>query len=230
VVVEDLLATRAQEGKDVFEVRRGARCSAKGRRVKQAASRSQEEDAPEATADLEPTGVKVSVRNAVAGDVEKRTQNDRCEPRAAGGASRSACRNVEGDDHGHCLAESRSSPSAVRRHWVGEPQTATAGAGSRAKLSSPSRMMSISWTSMLLPVAGMLELPRYMSEAKGGSRRPSQSDSECGAQTLGPVGICEMPCSIWPESLSFTSRAMSACATIPTSLLSSSTTGILRTW
>ena len=107
---------------------------------------------------------------------------------------------------------------------------ATAGAGSRAKLSSPSRMMSISWTSMLLPVAGMLELPRYMSEAKGGSRRPSQSDSECGAQTLGPVGICEMPCSIWPESLSFTSRAMSACATIPTSLLSSSTTGILRTW
>ena len=107
---------------------------------------------------------------------------------------------------------------------------ATAGAGSRAKLSSPSRMMSISWTSMLLPVAGMLELPRYMSEAKGGSRRPSRSDSECGAQTLGPVGICEMPCSIWPESLSFTSRAMSACATIPTSLLSSSTTGILRTW
>ena len=80
VVVEDLLATRAQEGKDVFEVRRGARCSAKGRRVKQAASRSQEEDAPEATADLEPTRVKVPVRDAVAGDVEKRTQNDRCEP------------------------------------------------------------------------------------------------------------------------------------------------------
>ena len=102
------------------------------------------------------------------------------------------------------------------------------GLQGEAVVAEPDDVDQLTW--MLLPVAGMLELPRYMSEAKGGSRRPSQSDSECGAQTLGPVGICEMPCSIWPESLSFTSRAMSACATIPTSLLSSSTTGILRTW
>ena len=84
----------------MFEVRRGARCSAKCRRVERAASRSEEEDAPEAAADLEPTRAKVPMRNAVGSDVENRPQNDRCEPRAAGGSSRSACRNVEGDDHG----------------------------------------------------------------------------------------------------------------------------------
>ena len=44
--------------------------------------------------------MKVSVRNAVAGDVENRPQKECCEPRAAGGAGRSARRNVEGNDHG----------------------------------------------------------------------------------------------------------------------------------
>ena len=108
----------------MFEVRRGARCSAKCRRVERAASRSEEEDAPEAAADLEPTRAKVPMRNAVGSDVENRPQNDRCEPRAAGGSSRSACRNVEGDDHGHCLAESRSS-SCPGQDGIGSgrPQT-----------------------------------------------------------------------------------------------------------
>jgi hypothetical protein len=72
VVVEEFPSTRAQEREDVLEVGRGARCSAKCRRVERAASRSEEEDAPEAGADLEPTRMKVSVRNAVAGDVENR--------------------------------------------------------------------------------------------------------------------------------------------------------------
>jgi hypothetical protein len=83
----------------VLEVGRGARCSAKCRRIERAASRSEEEDAREATADLEPTRAKVLVRNAVAGDVENRPQKECCEPRAAGGAGRSACRNMEGNDH-----------------------------------------------------------------------------------------------------------------------------------
>ena len=47
-------------------------------------------------------------------------------------------------------------------------------------------------------------------------------------QTLGPVGVCEMSCNIWPESLSFASLATSACVIMPTSLSSSSTTGIRR--
>lgn len=101
VIVEELPSTtRTQEREDVLEVGRGARCSAKCRRVERAASRSEEEDAREAAADLEPTRVKVSVRNAVSGEVENRPHNERCEPRAAGGAGCSSCRNVEGDDHG----------------------------------------------------------------------------------------------------------------------------------
>ena len=78
VVVEQLPSTRAQEWEDVLEVRRGARGSAKCRRVEWPASHSEKEDAPEATADLEPTRVKVPVRNAVAGDVENRPQKERC--------------------------------------------------------------------------------------------------------------------------------------------------------
>ena len=100
VVVEEFPSTRAQEREDVLEVGRGARCSAKCRRIERAASRGEEEDAPEAAADLEPTRAKVLVRNAVAGDVENRPQKECCESRAAGGAGRSACRNVEGNDHG----------------------------------------------------------------------------------------------------------------------------------
>ena len=60
----------------MLEVGRGARCSAKCRRVERAASRSEQQDAPQAAADLEPTRVKVSVRNAVAGDVENRPQKE----------------------------------------------------------------------------------------------------------------------------------------------------------
>ena len=100
MIVEEFPSTRAQEREDVLEVGRGARCSAKSRRVERAASCSEEEDAPEPAADLEPTRMKVSVRNAVAGDVENRPQKECREPRAAGGAGRSARRNVEGNDHG----------------------------------------------------------------------------------------------------------------------------------
>ena len=99
-VVKELPSARTQKREDVFEVGRGARCSAKCRRVKRAASRGEEDDSAESAADLEPTRVKVLVRKAVAGDVENRPEKECCEPRAAGGAGRSACRNVEGDDHG----------------------------------------------------------------------------------------------------------------------------------
>jgi hypothetical protein len=99
VVVEEFPSARAQEWEDVLEVGRGACCSAKCRRVEQAASRSEEEDARESASDLEPTRPEVSVRNAVAGDMEKRSQKESREPRAAGGAGGSACRNVEDDDH-----------------------------------------------------------------------------------------------------------------------------------
>lgn len=100
VVMEEFPSPRAQEREDVLEVGRRARCSTKCRRVERAASRGEEEDAREAAADLEPTRVKVLVRNTVAGDVEHWSQKECCNPRAAGGAGRSACRYVEGNDHG----------------------------------------------------------------------------------------------------------------------------------
>jgi hypothetical protein len=102
VVVEEFPAARAQERKDVLEVRRGARCSSECRRIEWASSRGEKEDARETTADLEPTGVEVSVRKAVTRDVENRAQKESREPRAACGAGRSACRHVEGNYHG-CL-------------------------------------------------------------------------------------------------------------------------------
>jgi hypothetical protein len=72
VVVEQLPSARAQERQDVFEVGRGARCSAERRRIERASPRGEDEHARDPAADLEPTRVEVSVREAVAGDVEKR--------------------------------------------------------------------------------------------------------------------------------------------------------------
>ncbi len=105
MVVEEFPSARAQERKDVLEVRRGARCSAECRRIEWASPRGKKEDARETAADLEPTRVEVSVRKAVARDVENRPQKDCCEARAARGASRSACRHVEGNYHAPYLAE-----------------------------------------------------------------------------------------------------------------------------
>jgi hypothetical protein len=102
VVVEEFPSARAQERKDVLEVRCGARRSAKCRRIERASPQGEEEDARQAAADLEPTRAEVSVRNAVARDVENRPQKECCEPRTADGAGRSACRHVEGNDH-DCL-------------------------------------------------------------------------------------------------------------------------------
>jgi hypothetical protein len=107
LVVEELPSARAQERKDVLEIGRRARCSAKGRRVEWAASRSEEENARKAASDLEAPRVEVPVRNAIPGEVEKRPQQDGRESRAAGGAGRSARRYVEGDDHVPSLPEQR---------------------------------------------------------------------------------------------------------------------------
>jgi hypothetical protein len=98
-VVEEFPSTRTQEREDVLEVGRGARHGAKCRRVERAASRGEETDTPEAAADLEPTRVKVLVRNTVAGEVQNRPQKDCCESRAANRAGSSAYRYVERNDH-----------------------------------------------------------------------------------------------------------------------------------
>jgi hypothetical protein len=92
--VEELPTARAEKGKDMLEVRRGARGGAKCRRIERSSPRGEKEDAREAAADLERTRVEVFVRNAIARNVEKRPEEECCEPRAAGSTRRSACRDV----------------------------------------------------------------------------------------------------------------------------------------
>ena len=58
---------------------------------------------------------------------------------------------------------------------------------------------------------------------------PSRHALDNARQTLGPVGVREMPSTIWAKSFSLPSIAISACARTPTSVLSSSTTGKRRT-
>jgi hypothetical protein len=55
IEVEKFPSARAQEGKDVLEVRRGARRSAKCRRIERSSPRREKENAREAAADLELT-------------------------------------------------------------------------------------------------------------------------------------------------------------------------------
>jgi hypothetical protein len=107
VVVEEFPSTRAQTRKDVLEVRRGARCGSECRRIERASPSGEEKDARQAASYLEPTRAEVSVRNAVARDVENRPQQECCEPRAAGSSGRGACRNVESNYHG-CLTSRMS--------------------------------------------------------------------------------------------------------------------------
>lgn len=102
VIVEEFPAAQAQLREDVLEVRRGARCSSERHWIEWASPHGEKEDARKTAADLEPTRPEVSVRKAVARDVENRPQNESRKPRAAGGAGRCARRHVEGNYHG-CL-------------------------------------------------------------------------------------------------------------------------------
>jgi hypothetical protein len=70
--VEEFPFARAEERKDVLEVRRRARRGAECRRIERASPRGKKEDARETAADLEPTRAEVSMRKAVARDVENR--------------------------------------------------------------------------------------------------------------------------------------------------------------
>jgi hypothetical protein len=72
VVVEELPSARAQERQDVLEVGRGARRSAECCRIERASPCGEQEHARDPAADLEPTRLEVSVREAVAGEVEER--------------------------------------------------------------------------------------------------------------------------------------------------------------
>jgi len=76
VVVKEFPPAQAQEGKDVLQVGRGARGGPECRRIERASPSGEEEDARQAATDLEPARVEVSVRNAVACQVENRPEEE----------------------------------------------------------------------------------------------------------------------------------------------------------
>ena len=102
----------------MLEVRRGARCGAERCRIEGASPGGKKKDAHKTAADLEPTRAEVLVRKAVASDVENRSKKECGAPRAAGGACRSACRHVEGNDHAPYLAEMLAAPRDPARSFL----------------------------------------------------------------------------------------------------------------
>ncbi len=97
--MKELPSARAQERKDVLEVRGGARGAAKRPRIEWASLRGKEKDARETAADLEATRAEVLVRQAIAREMEDWPQEERRDSRPAGGAGRGARGYVERDDH-----------------------------------------------------------------------------------------------------------------------------------
>jgi hypothetical protein len=89
----------------VLEVRGGARRGAKCRWIERASARGQEQEARETAADLELTRPEVLMRQSVTREVEDRPEQERREPRPAGGARRGARRHVQYDDHGCLLSD-----------------------------------------------------------------------------------------------------------------------------
>jgi hypothetical protein len=150
--------------KDVLQVGGGAGRSAKCRGIEWASPHGEEDDAREAAPDLEPTRAEVSVRDAVARDVQHRPQNERCEPRAAGGPGSSAGRHVEGNDHRCLIADDhgpvnraglvrtgfapipRGALSQLRRN--GRLTVTEAGAGLRVGLGERTRAIAGRWGSL----------------------------------------------------------------------------------
>ena len=137
LVVEEFPSTRAQDGEDVLEVGRGARRSAKCCRIERSSPCGEEKDARKTAANLEPTRVEVSVRNPVARNVDNRPQKQRREPRAAGGAGRSACRDVEGNYHSRLTSGPRAGADARQ----------DGGRGHSPRASAPNRSWSMGCTS-----------------------------------------------------------------------------------
>ena len=97
--VEEFAAARAQERQDVLEVGCGARRGAERRRIERATARGEEDEARETAADLEAARADVLVRQPIAREMKDRTEQDRRDPRPAGGAGSGARRHMKRDDH-----------------------------------------------------------------------------------------------------------------------------------
>lgn len=102
--MEDLLPSRAQPRRDVLEIGHRRSGGAEHGRIEESASRGQHRERHEAAAELEAAVGDVLVRHSVAGDVERRTQQERERTRPHESSGGAAQRDVEGDDHDRMIA------------------------------------------------------------------------------------------------------------------------------
>jgi hypothetical protein len=95
---EKLASTRPRQTKEVLEIR--SRCSERAghRGIQRAANCGKEQDCGDAGADLETTVGDVSVRDAVAHEVEHQSEREGAEARTNERASGSTGGNVKGGD------------------------------------------------------------------------------------------------------------------------------------
>jgi hypothetical protein len=108
--VKELLSARAQRREHVLEVRCRSRKPTEGGRIERAASHGEEGDAREPASDLETAAGDVLVRDAVCGEVERGSEQQRAPTRTGECASRGTSRNMQRNDHRSITT--RSPPSA----------------------------------------------------------------------------------------------------------------------
>ena len=102
--VEDLLAAHAEPRHDVLQVWHRRGCAAEHGGIERATPRGEQCKRDEAAADLEAPIGDVIVRYAVAGDVQRRAQQQRERPRADDGSQRRTSRDVKRNDHAPIIA------------------------------------------------------------------------------------------------------------------------------
>jgi len=93
--VEELLPVRPEPGYDVLEIGHRGRGAAEHGRIERAAPRGEQPERDEAAADLEAPVGNVLVRHLVAGEVQRRAEQERERTRAEERAGRAAGRHVE---------------------------------------------------------------------------------------------------------------------------------------
>jgi hypothetical protein len=102
--MEDLLPAGPEPRHEVLEVGHGGSRAAEDGRVERATPRGEQAERDEPTSDLEAPVRDVLVRHAVAGDVERRAEQQRHRPRADEGSQRRTRRDMQRDDHAPIIA------------------------------------------------------------------------------------------------------------------------------
>jgi hypothetical protein len=108
--VKELLSARAQRREHVLEVRCRSPKRSQGRRIERAASRGEQGNGREPASDLEAAAADVLVRDAVCGEVERGSKQQRAPTRTGECTSRRTSCHMERNDHRSVTT--RSPPSA----------------------------------------------------------------------------------------------------------------------